>query len=167
MPTLNDLPIATAVPSDRPHLLLWDSAHSLSRHTLEDLRYRHGTHRVDYRQYLLDRHTAQSSSPNLLLHRRLDREVQALRDLCADSAIPKSYIQLEGLETLITYIATVSPADLGLFWQQLIDLRHLPKRLWIVLPKSLVSDRFPRDRCHIIDPVRSHDEYLRKAEQAR
>jgi hypothetical protein len=140
---------AVTIPSDRPHIIQWDLREGDWRY--EQLRFRYGTHRVNYCQALLERHTAQSTSPNLLLHRRIDREIQALRDLCASPNIPQSCIQLEGFETFITYLAAVSSSDVPLFWQQLIDLRQLPKRLWIVLPSSLVPAQWPRDRLHCFE----------------
>jgi len=150
MPTLNDLPIAAAKPSDRPHILVWNT---FTDDNLEDLRFRHGTHRVSYRKDLLQRHEATSSSSFLALNRRIDREIQAIRDLCEHC--PQSYIQLEDLDRLITYLASTNSKDLDLFWQQLIDLRQLPKILWIILPSSLVPSHWPSDRIQYVEtPVR-------------
>ncbi len=142
---INAIPIAEATPSDRPHLLAWDTCHE--RH-LKTLEWRHGTHRINYPQNLLTRHTEQSTSPHLLLHKRIDREINAIRDLVATS--PKSYIQLEGLDRLITYLAITDSRNLDLFWQKLIDLRQLSHRLWIILPSSLIPNDWPRDRLHTI-----------------
>lgn len=146
MPTPNNLPIADAKPTDRPHLLVWDTC---DEESLEKLRFRHGTYRANYGIDLLKRHDAQSSSNYLFLHKRIDREIQAIRELVATS--PNSYIQLEGLDRLITYLATTSCSDLDLFWQKLIDLRQLPKQLWIVLPSSLVPHNWPSNRLHPIE----------------
>lgn len=146
MPTLNDIPIADAKPSDRPHLLVWDTC---DEDGLEKLRFRHGTYRAHYGKDLINRHEAQSSSTYLSLHKRIDREIKAIRDLVATS--PTSYIQLEGLDRLITYLAITSTSDLDLFWQKLIDLRQLSHRLWIVLPSSLVPSNWPPDRLHHIE----------------
>lgn len=147
MPTLDDqlnaIPIADAKPSDRPHLLVWDTC---DEDGLEKLRFRHGTYRAHYGKDLLTRHEAQSSSTYLFLHKRIDREIQALRDLC--EASPTRYIQLEGLDRLIAYLASTSSSDLDLFWQKLIDLRQLPKLLWIILPSSLVPAHWPAERLH-------------------
>lgn len=150
MPTLNDVPIAEAKPSDRPHILVWNH---FTDEDLEDLRFRHGTYRVNYRKDLLDRHQTTSSSSFLALNRRIDREIQALRDLCEHS--PLAYVQLEDLDRLITYLASTNSQDLELFWQKLIDLRQLPKILWIILPSSLVPSHWPSDRLQYVDtPVR-------------
>jgi len=146
MPTLNDIPIADATPSDRPHILIWDTC---DEEGLKDLRFRHGTYRAHYSQDLITRHNAQSTSQYLRLHKRLDREIQALRDIVETS--PNSYIQLEGLDRLITYLAITNSNDLDVFWQRLIDLNHLPKRLWIVLPSSLVPDHWPSERLHRLE----------------
>lgn len=146
MPTLNDIPIADAKPSDRPHLLVWDTC---DEDGLEKLRFRHGTHRAHYAKDLLTRHEAQSSSTYLFLHKRIDREIQALRDLC--EASPANYIQLEGLDRLIAYLASTSYSDLDLFWQRLLDLRQLPKLLWIILPSSLIPAHWPPDRLHKLE----------------
>lgn len=145
MPSLNDVPITTATPSDRPHILVWDT---YDEDGLERLCFRHGTYRTNYAEHLLSRHTQQSTSKYLLLNRRIDREIESLRDLGSDS--PKSYIQLEGLDRLITYLAVSSSEDLGTFWQKLIDLRQLPKLLWIILPSTVVTADWPQDRLHSI-----------------
>jgi hypothetical protein len=148
MPTLKDLPIATAKPSDRPHILIWDS---FQEEDLERLRFHHGTYRANYRRDLLQRHEAKSSSKFLRLDQRVDREIQSIRDLC--DASPQSYVQLEECDRLITYLACTGGDSLTVFWQKLIDLRQLPKLLWIILPSSLVSPAFPSDRVHRIDPT--------------
>lgn len=148
MPTLKDLPIATAKPSDRPHILIWDS---VQEEDLERLRFHHGTYRANYRRDLLQRHEAKSSSKFLRLDQRVDREIQSIRDLC--DASPQSYVQLEECDRLITYLACTGGDSLTVFWQKLIDLRQLPKLLWIILPSYLVSPAFPRDRVHRIDPT--------------
>jgi hypothetical protein len=141
MPTLNDLPIAEATPSDRPHVLVWNTC---DEENLEKLRFHHGTFRAHYDQDLLRRHTAQSTSKYLHLHQRIDRELQAIRHMV--EASPNSCIQLEGLDRLITYLAITDSNALDLFWQKLIDLRHLPKRLWIILPISLIPHHWPPER---------------------
>lgn len=150
MPTLDDhlnaVPITDATPSDRPHILAWDDC---DEDGLEKLRFRHGTFRAHYSQDLIQRHNAQSASKFLHLHKRIDRELQAIRDMV--EASPNSYIQLEGLDRLITYLAITDSSDLDLFWQKLIDLRQLPKKLWIILPSSLVSHHWPQDRLHHIE----------------
>jgi len=146
MPTLNDIPIATATPSDRPHLLVWDTCNDDG---LEQLRFRHGTYRIDYGKTLIDRHTSLSASQYLGLDRRIDREIQALRDLV--EASPTSYIQLEGLDRLITYLAITDSNALSLLWQQLIDLRQLPKRLWLILPSSLIPSHWPSTQLHYLE----------------
>jgi hypothetical protein len=148
MPTLNNIPIATATPSDRPHLLVWDTCNDDG---LEQLRFRHGTHRIHYGKNLVDRHSNQSESQYLSLDRRISREIQALRDLVAAS--PTSYIQLEGLDRLITYLLITDSGALNLFWQQLIDLRQLPKRLWLILPSSLIPSNWPPTQLHYLETL--------------
>ncbi len=146
MPTLKDLPITTATPSDRPHLLIWDAVQEAD---LERLRFYHGTYRANYRKDLLQRHAAKSTSAYLRLDQRVSREIQAIRDLCLTS--PQSYVQLEECDRLITYLACMGGDSLTVFWQMLVDLRQLPKLLWIILPSSLVSAQFPRDRIQVVE----------------
>lgn len=146
MPSLNDLPITTANPSDRPHILVWDTCNEDS---LQTLCFRHGTYRANYAQELIARHSQQSESKYLLLSKRIDREIESLRDIGNTS--PKSYIQMEGLDRLITYLAVDSSQSLRLFWQRLIDLRQLPKRLWIILPSTLVPSDWPQARLHVVE----------------
>ena len=146
MPSLNDLPITTATPSDRPHLLIWDTC---NEDGLQTLCFRHGTYRANYAQSLISRHSQQSKSKYLLLSKRIDREIQALREIGNDS--PKSYIQLEGLDRFITYLAVDGSENLRLFWQKLTDLNHLSKRFWIILPSTLVPSDWPQDRLHIVE----------------
>lgn len=148
MPTLNDLPITTAIPSDRPHILIWDT---YDEDGLQNLSFRHGTYRANYAEQLLSRHTEQSESKYLLLNRRIDREIQALRDI--GSTHPESYVQLEGLDRLITYLTVSSSGDIGIFWQKLIDLRQLSKLLWIILPSTLIPVDWPQDRLHSIETL--------------
>lgn len=143
---LNAIPIADATPSDRPHILVWDDC---DEDGLEKLRFRHGTFRSHYSQDLIQRHQAQSASGYLHLHNRIDREIQALRHLVETS--PLRYVQLEELDRLITYLAVTDSRALDLFWQKLIDLRQLPKQLWIILPSSLVPHHWPQDRLHHIE----------------
>lgn len=145
MPTLNDLPITQAQPTDRPHILIWDVC---SKDSLQELSYIYGTHRSDYIAGLIARHTQKSKSSFLLLNKRIDYEIQAIRNACKEG--PESYVQLEGLDRLITYLAASSRGSLDTFWQQLIDLRQLPKLLWIILPSSLVPDNWPKDRTHYV-----------------
>lgn len=145
MISLNDLPITTTKPTDRPHLLVWDTC---DEDGLNDLRFRYGTYRINYAKNLVKRHTQQSNSTFLRLDKRLDREIQVLRDLCGTA--PQNYIQLEGLDRLITYLACTGNSNLELFWQKLIDLRQLPKLLWIILPNSLVHPNWPKERLYIL-----------------
>ena len=146
MPSLNDLPITTATPSDRPHILVWDTC---NEDGLQTLCFRHGTYRANYAQDLISRHTQQSNSKYLLLSKRIDREIESLRDIGNDS--PKSNVQLEGLDRLITHLAVDSSDNLRLFWQKLADLRQLPKRFWIILPSTLVPSDWPQSRLHIVE----------------
>ena len=145
---LNAVPITDATPSDRPHILVWDDC---DEDGLEKLRFRHGTFRAHYSQDLIQRHQAQSASGYLHLHNRIDREIQALRHLV--EASPLSYVQLEELDRLITYLAVTDSRALDLFWQKLIDLRHLPKRLWIILPRTLIPHNWPPGRLHSLNTL--------------
>lgn len=140
MPTLNNLPITQAQPTDRPHLLIWDTC---SKDSLQELSWCYGTRRRDYTTDLIARHTQKSRSSFLQLNKRIDYEIQAIRESCKEG--PESYVQLEGLDRLITYLSVTNRGSLDTFWQQLIDLRQLPKLLWIILPSPLVPDTWPRD----------------------
>ncbi|MGB3787984.1 MAG: hypothetical protein WA949_08235 [Phormidesmis sp.] len=146
MPSLSDLPITTATPSDRPHILVWDTC---NEDGLQTLCFRYGTYRANYAQDLISRHAQQSKSQYLLLSKRIDREIESLRNIGHDS--PKSNVQLEGLDRLITYLAVDSSDNLRLFWQKLADLRQLPKRFWIILPSTLVSSDWPQSRLHLVE----------------
>lgn len=143
MPTRNDIPITQAQPTDRPHLLIWDAC---SKDDLQNLSYKYGTCRKDYAANLIARHTQKSKSSFLALDRSIDYEIQAIKEACEGS--PESYVQLEGLDRLITYLAVIGRGNLDTFWQQLIDLRQLHRILWIILPSTLVPDNWPKDRIH-------------------
>ncbi|NJM99698.1 MAG: hypothetical protein HC800_23425 [Phormidesmis sp. RL_2_1] len=98
---------------------------------------------------LSPRHAQQSKSQYLLLSKRIDREIESLRNIGHDSS--KSNVQIEGLDRLITYLAVDSSENLRLFWQKLTDLHHLPKRFWIILPSTLVPSDWPQSRLHIVE----------------
>lgn len=130
MQTINSPQLPPAQPSDRPHILLtenFDEAH------LAHISFYNNAKRINYRQNLLSR--LKPADKFLLLHLYLDRELNAIRTICAENN--SEIIILEKLDYLITYLAISPNSTLSLFWQKLSTMRHLEAVLWIILPPSL------------------------------
>jgi hypothetical protein len=124
------LNLKNAVPSDRPHLLLWEKQ---QRPELWQLAFNSNAEVVSYRENLLNR--IEGDAKFLRLDRRLDAEFRAIKDICTNS--PKPIVILEEIDCLVTYLKALYPDAYHLFWRKLIDLRHLERILWIVLPPKL------------------------------
>ncbi len=139
MQTISSLKLREAKPSDRPHLLLWDTPNDLE---LYHLAFQNQAQPISYRNNLLSRITP---SRFLVLHERLDLELAAIKQICASSNKP--VVLLEDVDCLITYLNTQPPvAPITLFWKKLKDMRHLESILWIVLPSKLAPENWPETR---------------------
>ena len=132
-----DLVLTTAKPSDRPHFLAWDNPHDLA---VNQLCFYNQAEKIDYRLNLLNR-----INPNtqfLILHQHLDREIKAIRDICANAN--SRVVLLTGLDCLITYLTIHPRGQVSIFWQRLINLRQLKAILWLLLPTPIIPHYLPR-----------------------
>jgi len=136
-----DVRLGRAVPSDKPHLLLWDK---FDEHELRSIAYYDDAEVISYRQDLLNRLPPNIS--NLGLHENLEAELKAIRQICHNSC--KKIVILCGLDCLITYILVQPEARITLFWQSLYRMRHLESVLWILLPTKLAPPMWTEDRLH-------------------
>lgn len=127
---IKDLRLREAKPSDRPHLLLWDTLNDLE---LQQLAYRDNALVQSYRTNLKSRIAPQSRF--LGLHHQLERELDAIKAICATTYKP--VVLLKELDCLITYLYVQPESPITLFWQNLFNTRHLESILWIILPSSL------------------------------
>ncbi|HEY9809363.1 MAG TPA: hypothetical protein V6D13_08470 [Halomicronema sp.] len=130
MQTINNLQLPPAKPSDRPHILLIENVDETH---LQHISFYNNAKRINYRQNLLNR--LKPADKFLLLHLHLDRELNAIRFICAENK--SEVIILDKLDYLITYLAISPNSILSLFWQKLSTMRHLEAVLWIVLPPTL------------------------------
>ena len=147
MQTLSSLPLRNAKPSDRPHLLLWDTPNEAD---LEQISFYNHAERINYRDNLLSR--IDSKERFLVLHQHLDREVDAIRAICSKSS--HKVVLLEGLDALVTYLYAQPSIRAALLWQKLSNLRHLESILWILLPNKLAPPNWTADRSfHIPTPL--------------
>lgn len=146
MQTLNSLPLRDAKPSDRPHLLLWDSPNQAD---LEQISFYNHAQRISYRDNLLSR--IDDKERFLVLHQYLDRELDAIRTICSKSS--HTVVLLEGLDCLITYLYVQPSTPITFFWQKLSNMRHLESILWILLPTKLAPPNWTEKRIfHITTP---------------
>lgn len=130
MQTFSSLKLRDAKPSDRPHLLLWDTPNDLE---LRQLAYCDNAECISYRSHLLSRIAPQSRF--LTLHHQLEQELDAIKAICAST--PKPVVLLKDLDCLITYLHVQPESPITLFWQSLFNTRHLASILWIILPSQL------------------------------
>jgi hypothetical protein len=124
---------------DRPHLLLWDTLNDLE---LQQLAYRENAECISYRTHLLSRINLQNRF--LALHYQLDRELDAIKAICANT--DKPIVLLKDLDYLITYLHVQPESPITLFWQNLFNTRHLESILWIILPSQLVPPDWDESR---------------------
>lgn len=136
---IKDLRLQEAKPSDRPHLLLWDTLNDLD---LRQLAYRNNALVISYRTHLLSRIAPQSRF--LALHHQLEREMDAIKAICATT--DKPIVLLLDLDCLITYLQVRSQSPITLFWQNLFNTRHLESILWIILPSKLAPPNWHESR---------------------
>ena len=80
----------------------------------------------------------------MVLHRYLDRELDAIRLICSQSS--HSVVLLEGLDCLITYLYVQPSTPITLLWQKLSNMRHLESILWILLPTKLAPPNWTGNR---------------------
>jgi hypothetical protein len=138
MTAIANLPLRYARPSDRAHLLLWDTPNPFEIDQI--IRY-NSAERISYRENLLQR------NPNtkfLALQHQVDEELEVIKSICNQSA--KLVVLLEGLDCLITYLRTQPGDHTTLFWSSLENIRKLQCPLWIILPHKLVSSTWPENR---------------------
>lgn len=131
MTAIASLPLRDARPSDRAHLLLWDTPNPIELDQI--IRY-NNAQRVSYRENLMQRITP--GSKFLTLHHQIDEELEAIKSICAQAVKP--VVLLEGLDCLITYLNTQPGNHTTLFWSSLENTRKLPSLLWILLPHKIV-----------------------------
>ncbi len=127
---LSDLRLWEATPKDSPHLLLWDNPQP---EQLRQLAWRENAKLVSYRDELLKRIDPQSRF--LALHHQCDRELAAIRALCNHT--PEPIILLQDLDCLTAYLSVQPESPITLFWQSLLNTRHLDRILWIILPSQV------------------------------
>ncbi len=138
-----DFKLREAIPSDKPHLLLWDK---FDQHQLRSLAYFDDAEVVSYRQDLLKRISPSSSF--LALHENIDPELNAIRQICNTS--PKKVVILRDLDCLITYLYVQPESRITLFWQTLFRMRNLEHILWILLPKKLAPPMWTENRLRLL-----------------
>ena len=138
MVDISTLSLKNARPSDRPHFLIWDHPSELD---VQTICFYNDAKRVNYRDHLLSRINLEERF--LLLDRHLDRELDALRTICAESVKP--IVILEGLDCLISYISTHS-GEITFFWHRLKQMRQLKAILWLVLPSIIVPSNLPQQQ---------------------
>ena len=136
---IKDLKLQYTQPSDRPHLLLWDTQHDLE---LRELAYRGKAECISYRTHLLSRIATQSGF--LALHYQLERELDAIKAICATTQNP--VVLIKDLDCLITYLRVQPESPITLFWRNLFSTRHLESILWIILPSKLAPPDWDESR---------------------
>ena len=136
---IRDFKLREAMPSDKPHLLLWDK---FDQHQLRSLAYFDDAEIVSYRQDLLKRISPSSSF--LALHENIDPELNAIRRICNTSS--KKVIILRDLDCLITYLYIQPNSPITLFWHKLFYERNLENIIWILLPSKLAPPLWTEDR---------------------
>lgn len=136
---IKDLRLREAKPSDRPHLLLWDTPNDLE---LRQLAYCDDALLISYRTHLNSR--IDPNSRYLALHLQLERELDAIKAICTTTDQP--VVLLKDLDCLITYLHFSAESPITLFWQNLLNTRHLESILWIVLPSKLAPPNWHDSR---------------------
>jgi hypothetical protein len=139
MTAIANLPLRNARPSDRVHLLLWDTPNQFE---LDQITRYNNAQRISYRENLIQR--INPGDKFLTLHHRVDEELAVLKSICDQSA--KTIVLLEGLDCLITYLNIQHGDHITLFWSSLENTRRLQCPLWITLPHKLVPKTWPEAR---------------------
>lgn len=134
-----------AAPIDRPHLLVCKQP--FSAYVLERTRLENDAQIVSYRDDLLQR--LEPNENALYLHRKLDRECNALRQLARDTLTP--VLIVTDVDILLTNLSAHSHLEAQTFAHRLIWLRQLPCLVWIVLPIALLPPEWPKERLFYYD----------------
>jgi hypothetical protein len=145
MTAIANLLLRDARPDDKVHLLLWDTP---TEAELQHIAFYNNAHRVNYRENLLQR--INPSDRFLTLHHDLDKELEAIKSMCA--GVNKQMVLLEGLDCLITYLYVQPNSHITLFWNNLEKTRKLEKLLWILLPHKLAPSIWSEERIQRIPP---------------
>ncbi|BAZ16488.1 hypothetical protein NIES4071_83650 [Calothrix sp. NIES-4071] len=140
---INDLKLREARPSDRPHLLFWDTPNDLE---LKQLALYENAECISYRNNLISRTPA--TSRFLKLHLHLPRELEAIKNVCTE--VSKPVVLISDLDCLITYIYTEPDTKVTFFWKNLETTRHLQSILWIILPRKLAPVDWDESRIKYI-----------------
>lgn len=130
MSIIDNLSLEDAIPTDKPHLLLWDTPNDFE---MSNLVFKNNAQLISYRQNLLGR--TSDKQKFLMLNKKLAQELDAIRLIC-ESAI-KPVVLLTDLDILITYLYSQPESPISLFWKKLEYMRHLQSILWILLPSKL------------------------------
>ncbi|MCY7274226.1 MAG: hypothetical protein LH702_10905 [Phormidesmis sp. CAN_BIN44] len=139
MTAIASLLLRDARPSDRAHLLLWDTPNPFE---LDQITRYNNAQRVNYRDNLLQR--TRPDAKFLTLHYQIEEEMAAIQTICDQSVKP--VVLLEGLDCLITYLNVQSGDHITLFWNSLENTRKLQSLLWIILPHKLVPKTWSEAR---------------------
>ncbi|NJR52150.1 MAG: hypothetical protein HC780_23850 [Leptolyngbyaceae cyanobacterium CSU_1_3] len=139
MTAIASLPLSKARPSDRAHLLLWDTPNPFE---LDQITRYNNAQRVNYRENLLQR--TRPDARFLTLHHQVEEEIAAIQAICEQTVKPVVF--LEGLDCLITYLNVQPGNHTTLFWSSLENTRKLQSLLWIILPHKLVSKSWSETR---------------------
>ena len=139
MTAIASLLLRDARPSDRVHLLLWDTPNPFE---LDQITRYNNAQRVNYRDNLLQR--TDPTAKFLTLQHKVDEELAELQTLCKETVKP--VVLLEGLDCLITYLNVQPGAYTTLFWSNLENIRKLESLLWIILPHKLAPKTWSETR---------------------
>lgn len=141
---INDLRLREAKPSDRTHLLFWDTPNDLE---LKQLALYENAECISYRDNLISRTPA--TRRLLKLHLHLARELEEITKMCMNRSKP--VVLLKDFDCLITYLRIEPEAKLTFFWKNLETTRHLESVLWIILPRKLAPTDWDERRIKYID----------------
>jgi len=139
MTAIANLLLRDARPSDRAHLLLWDTP---TEFELDQITRYNNAQRVNYRDNLLQR--TPPDAKFLTLHHQVEEEMAAIQAICEQTVKP--IVLLEGLDCLITYLNVQPGNHTTLFWSSLENTRKLQSLLWIILPHKLASRSWSETR---------------------
>lgn len=143
MTTINNINFKNAIPTDVPHLLLWDNVNSLE---IKQILFNNNAQLISYRENLLNRLKPQQRF--LILQEKLAEELEAIKAICRE--VNKPIVLLKDLDYLITYLYSIPNTPISLFWQNLANIRHLEKILWIILPTKLKPPNWQEKRIKTI-----------------
>lgn len=126
-----------------PHLLLWDNVNSLE---IKQILFNNNAQLISYRENLLNRLKPQQRF--LILQEKLGEELEAIKAICRE--VNKPIVLLKDLDYFITYLYSIPNTPISLFWQNLANIRHLEKILWIILPTKLKPPNWQEKRIKTI-----------------